>query len=417
MTLQPAIDDTVAKKFHSKKNDNKTWAEADNGHFVDNSGREGFIRFGNRSLKFRCVWDNTHNLYGDVNEYTLQYFLSDDTVEICLIPNPNIKEQGPAKLLKRSKLPKNFATSLIMGNRPNPSNFLHWSDIGIGMRLSVYGRDLQLMDADHKTREFYRTFDFPLGDPIYLPKPIVAIQKREIPPPTGYGTEEDSMRSVSGSLLPGPMPTKKLGENRILSFLCSLESGGVDDVDRRFVLSYYLVDNTFKILEPPIRNSGFVGGVFLSRREIKKPNGEMLNERDLIVGTKIPILKHVFRILESADATFRWMEDRGLPQSDFYLILEKIRSRLYADAANGKLATAFKSFETAEGGMGNTTREALTTVLNNYGCLRDVDGYELMVEHEIITLSRINQGRSKYFSYETLIREILVPSGEFKLYS
>lgn len=416
MSLQPGHDVGEWGKFHSKKNDSKTFAEADKGHYVDNSGREGFIRFGNKSLQFKCVWDNTGNLYGDVNEYTLQYYLSDDTIEICSISNPNTKDQGPSKLLKRSKLPKKFAFTMDLSLPPNPKNFFHWTDIFIGLHLSVYGRDLQVMDADRFTRDFYSSFDFPLAPAIVIPKPVVTIQKREIPPPTGFGSEEDSMRSVSGSLLPGPMPTKKLGENKILSFLCSLLSGGPDDVDRRFVISYHVTDQTLKIIEPPIRNSGFVGGVFLSRRAIKKQSGETLNERDLFIGAKVQILKHSFILLESSEGTLRWMEDKGFPHSNFYQILDQIRPVLYNDAYNGKLSSEFQRYETPELGQGLATKEILRNILTNYGCIFDSNtGEELLYEHDLLTITRINRGVGQTFDYEVFIREILSPSGEFKL--
>lgn len=116
-----------------------------------------------------------------------------------------------------------------------------------------------MIDADHFTRNFYDSFEMTLEAPIFLPQPEIIVHEREIPPPTGFGSEQDSMRSVNGSLLPGPIPAKKLGENKVLSFFCKLLSGGVDDEQRRFVISYYLVDNTVKIVEPPIRNSGFTG--------------------------------------------------------------------------------------------------------------------------------------------------------------
>ncbi|NDD39075.1 MAG: hypothetical protein EB082_11810 [Verrucomicrobia bacterium] len=45
---------------------------------------------------------------------------------------------------------------------------------------------------------------------------------------------------------------------------------------RRFVITFYVSDGTIKVQEPPIRNSGFVGGVFLSRRAVKTPAGEPL---------------------------------------------------------------------------------------------------------------------------------------------
>lgn len=385
--------------------------EAKNGHYVDNTGREGFIRFGNRSLKFKCLWDNTGNLYGDVCEFTLCYFLSDDTVEIMSVSNPNNKEQTPAKLLKRSKLPKNFATNMTLGERPSEANFFHWTDIHIGMYLEVYGRRLQVVDSDRATREFYQSFDFTLAEAIYIPKPVVIVHEREIPPPTGFGSEEDSLRSVSGSLLPGPLPMKKLGESVVLSFFCSLLSGGPDDVDRRFVISYYMLDNTLKIVEPPIRNSGFVGGVFLSRRAIKKANGELLNERDLYVGNKVQILMHRFHLLDANEGTFKWMEDKQLPRSNYYSILDKLRPVLFEDARNGRLADAFQALEKPEDGAGRATKESAAEVFGIYGLINDSPMG--LCDQDLRTILRAFANKSSTFSYEKLIDQLLYPTDEF----
>lgn len=43
------------------------------------------------------------------------------------------------------------------------------------------------------------------------------------------------------------------------------------DRQRRFVVSYHLVDDTVAIFEPPVRNSGIVGGKFLERGVLRKP--------------------------------------------------------------------------------------------------------------------------------------------------
>lgn len=411
-SLQPGFDDASWGKFHSKKNDNKTFIEAKNGHYVDNSGREGFIRFGNRNLKFKCLWDNTGNLYGDVCEFSMCYYLSDDTFEINSVSNPNRKEQIPAKLLKRSKLPKNFNNTMNLGDRPKSANYFHWTDLHIGMHLEVYGRRLQVIDADRATREFYESFDFPLAPGIVIPQPTVVVHQREIPPPTGFGSEEDSLRSVSGSLLPGPLPMKKLGESKVLSFFCSLLSGGPDDADRRFVISYYLLDNTLKIVEPPVRNSGFVGGVFLSRRAVKKANGELLKETDLYVGTSVQILMHRFKLLDANEGTLYWMEDKGLPRSNFYRILEKLRPALYEDARNGRLAEAFRALERPEDGPGRATKEAAMEVFGAYGLMNESS--QGLAEHDVRTIVRANMNKLPTFEYERLIQQIVSPTDEFK---
>jgi hypothetical protein len=37
------------------------------------------------------------------------------------------------------------------------------------------------------------------------------------------------------------------------------------DVDRKFIISYYIRDFTLAVYEPPMRNSGVIGGQFLKR--------------------------------------------------------------------------------------------------------------------------------------------------------
>lgn len=75
--------------------------------------------------------------------------------------------------------------------------------------------------------------------PIHIPCTYTYLYPHLYPfPPT---------HSVAGSLMPGPPPTKKYGENKQLTFLASLLSGTVDDKDRRFVISFYVMDNTLKV--------------------------------------------------------------------------------------------------------------------------------------------------------------------------
>lgn len=59
-------------------------------------------------LRFDCYWDDTGSLYGDKNAFTLNYYLSDDTVSVneVLIANSG-KDHFPT-LLKRSKLPRDW---------------------------------------------------------------------------------------------------------------------------------------------------------------------------------------------------------------------------------------------------------------------------------------------------------------------
>ena len=72
------------------------------------------------------------------------------------------------KLLKRSRLPKNFHETMSLGTRAAQDSFFHWSDFYVGLSLEVYGRHIIVADADNSTREFFEQHQMYLGDPMSL---------------------------------------------------------------------------------------------------------------------------------------------------------------------------------------------------------------------------------------------------------
>lgn len=57
----------------------------------------------------------------------------------------------------------------------------------------------------------------------------------------------------------------------------SQESPIPEDKGRRFVLSYFLATDMISIFEPPVRNSGIIGGKYLGRTKVVKPDSSMEN--------------------------------------------------------------------------------------------------------------------------------------------
>jgi hypothetical protein len=401
-------------KFHSKKNYNKTFLEAMLGNTVNNEGRAGFIKFGSNTLKFLCIWDNTGTLYGDQQQYSLVYYLCDDTIQIyALASSITAKEQFP-RLLKRSKLPKH-PTVKALGDTDRDEIFYHWSDIHIGLELNVYSRVLRIVDADETTRKFYETNSKPLGPAVARTTEFEIMFERQIPPPTAFGSEEDSLRSCQGSILPSQTHQKKIGEDKKLSFFAKLLSGGPDDADRNFVITYFVQDGTIKIQEPPVRNSGFQGGAFLSRRVVKAANGEPITHLNLFIGSTLTILKHRFKIHGAIENTLRWMEDKRHPRASFYDILEKITPTLFEDASSGELTKKFAALE-GPYGRGLATKETMKTVFSEYDLI-DEDHSEnesYVTEHELMTIVRANGNKLSTFNYTKLIEQIISPTDEFK---
>lgn len=398
-------------KYHSRKNQNKTFMEAMLGNTVNNKGRDGFMRYGNKTLKFLCVWDNTGTLYGDRQQFTLVYYLSDDTIEIFAAPSSTAKDQF-SRLLKRSRLARAASAQAVkpLGESAETDCY-NWRDFYIGMEFIVYARNLRIVDSDSRTRDFYDENWRSLDPAEEAPVPVAVFHEREIPPPTAFGSEEDSLRSCQGSLLPGPPHQKKLGEDKKLSFFASLLSGGSDDLDRRFVITYFVQDGTLRIQEPPIRNSGFNGGIFLSRRSIKTEMGEALTHKHLYVGCKLQILKHRFLLLDANESTLRWMEDQFLPRASFYDIRDKIAPVVLNDAMNGSLAAACKRYESSPGSC-MITKDGLAAVFDKYN-LRG-DGERDVSEHELMTIVRANGNKLPTFNYIKFIEQIISPTDEYK---
>ena len=93
----------------------------------------------------------------------------------------------------------------------------------------------------------------------------------------------------------------------------------VEDMDRRFVIQYFMEDDTIAIREPPIRNSGVMGGSFLRRQVLKKADGTRYLAGDLYVGNIVDFVSHRFILKNADEYTYRLMENDEVmfPYSNF----------------------------------------------------------------------------------------------------
>lgn len=78
-------------------------------------------------------------------------------------------------------------------------------------------------------------------------------------------------------------------------------------------------DDTIGIQEPPIRNSGVMGGKFLRRQSIKKHNGDKYLAADMWVGNVVDFMCHHFELLDADEHTYRLMENdhKNFKYSDY----------------------------------------------------------------------------------------------------
>jgi len=339
------------RSFRKTANADSIHAEAERGN-PPHRGIEAtqkFLRNDGKVLRFYAQWEDT-KLYGEIKPYIVHYFLADDTVEVCEVSQPNSGYGSFPALLKRSRLPRDHTLikrdvahvgGTAVAEEDARLQYVSEADLRVGGILPVYGRELLLCGCDEFTRRYYKKHygltddDFALAgklmaDPQGPPVPTVAV-----PPPTGFGSDEDSLGSYL-HLVPREPKTdqKKLHEmdGVLLRFLAKFGNPAPVDKGRRFILTYYLANDTLQIFEEMERNTGHIGGKWLDRQRVKNArsaNGqEFFGPADLFVGGTITVNKTDFILLEADEYTKKfiqanpniWNEARGnLPRTDVAL--------------------------------------------------------------------------------------------------
>ena len=98
-------------------------------------------------------------------------------------------------------------------------------------------------------------------------------------------------------------------DKKILRYTARFNTKVPEDVDRRFIISFYLADDTISIFEPAQKNSGIIEGPFLERRKYKNVdrNNEFITPSELPVGGDIKINGYNFHVLGCDEYTTKYL--------------------------------------------------------------------------------------------------------------
>jgi len=130
----------------------------------------------------------------------------------------------------------------------------------------------------------------------------------------------------------------------VMRFTAQLEEGKKGDEERRFVVSFFLEDDTFIIFENPMR--GIKGGKFLDRRKVKNPRtGTFFQPLDFFVGALLEVNAHKFRLIEADAFATRYLQEHEGEQTELARtrMLEDVKratSRLKVGALRRSITTA-----------------------------------------------------------------------------
>ncbi|ORY50997.1 hypothetical protein BCR33DRAFT_712940 [Rhizoclosmatium globosum] len=269
------------------------------------SSLKQFLENDRRVLRFYCIWDDTNSVFGDARHMIVHYYLSDDTMEIIESIPANSGRERNTLFLRRAKLPKRKFRFLYGQTSEAKDDYYSDRDLTIGAVLHFHGRPFVICDCDNFTRDYYRDkYGLEVFDPVrledYEEAPIEEYvhPKEKVPPPM-FGANEGNKKDHKLTQFDGIC----------LRFLGVLKTTKQTDADRKFVISMYPADGTVSVFEPHQRNSGIVGGKFLEKARIKRPDGETYYEAsDFYLGAEVKFHQHPFILAGADDYAVKFME-------------------------------------------------------------------------------------------------------------
>jgi hypothetical protein len=394
----PLIPVNGENVFHGKQlNDLKGYMEAQLGRCQDRKEKvTQYLSNDRKVLRFYCTWDE-RNPEGvvDKRSFVLHFFLADDTVEVLEVNTPNSGRDPFPALLKRTKLPVAYSgtTASITGTGGGRERFYTARDLHLGGVVSVFGRQLVLNSCDESTARYYRDeLGVEMNPAAPPPRPLRPQSAVIVPPHNGFGKEEDSRQNCL-SLHPKPPRQNviRLLENKgkLLRFVAKIENATGFDVERVFVVSYFLDSDELSIFEPPVKNSGRSGGKFAERCKVRKPGSmDYYAEADMFLGARIVVNTRVFVLVDADEYTLQYMEAHPevFPLADAASIARRVQ------ASAGTADRELRRFD--PGGSGDMAPEDFKAAL-----MASVPGLQ---EQEVHTLAR-SLARGDRVQYEPLI--------------
>jgi len=179
--------------------------------------------------------------------------------------------------------------------------------------LTAYGKVFEITGVDKFTQDFFLDKyhrHFPISN-VENPQPRDPVQV-QVPPHNGFGDEQDSLGYVYDLIPKKPkIDFFKYVDNdkKILRYTARFNTKVPEDVERRFIISFYLADDTISIFEPAQKNSGIIEGPFLERRKYKNVDKfeQFITPTDLPVGGDIKINGYNFHILGCDEYTTKYL--------------------------------------------------------------------------------------------------------------
>jgi hypothetical protein len=138
---------------------------------------------------------------------------------------------------------------------------------------------------------------------------------------------------------------------QVLNFSAKLLTKNSDDLRRKFVVSFYLFDQTLQIYEELVPNSGFRHGKYLQKTRVINPTTrQFFAPSDFFVGGRINVGGRIFELTGASELAYGIMESNPdeFRESDLALQLSKLTTTTQVTGTNLRQAFTEAEKETPE---------------------------------------------------------------------
>jgi len=277
----------------------------------------------------------------EIRKVSLYFFIEDGSVRLCE-DSRNLVAMGfvtNGELVKRHKIPKT----------PNSTDYFTEVDFYCGAHINIYGKKITLFDCNIFTRQWLQQRGRPC-DSIPLPDHYIhnleATRQKEFDTSESHGrvaimTGRSPSRTALARMCPFPViaaanpivannwtePITKFYDmdRKVLRFLCTWQDNSMYGQNKRFVLNYFLVDDTVEILDVHSRNDGTDKWAKMLRRQpllkelprnilvVKQDETELRPQpryhwTELKIGATVNVFGRDFVIRDCDDFTRKWYE-------------------------------------------------------------------------------------------------------------
>eukprot|EP00948_MAST-09A_sp_MAST-9A-sp1_P001863 g1863.t1 len=240
-----------------------------------------------------------------VRKCIMYFYLSDQTVHIA---EPKVENSGIPHgiFLNRQRLMKDDETPFGL------------EDFLIGQELTINSRTFRITDVDGSTRNFYKEF---------LGIELGAAEATPVDDFTNYQTLKTSPRAVPQKSKVDSLALFLENDRKVLRFYSLWDdSGSLYGEKRKFVIHYFLSDNSLEIREMHVANSGRDAFPMLLARQknVPKVGGGYLRPTDFKVGEVVSIYSRPMFIYNVDGSTRNWfVQNHGINQGSRITVEEQ----------------------------------------------------------------------------------------------